>query len=178
MTPSDQIAVAALVVAGCAFFATAWQAFLAHRHNRLSVRPYLVWHRDQSTTEAGTEVTFKVSNCGIGPAIVKERFFSINDKRFQPGQTSGDEVRELAVAVLAQRFQYHLSQHSIPGIHTAIPQGGEYVIARILFPNANDGMVNSILKQSGKIDFCIRFESLYGEDFVFSTDKASRQHET
>lgn len=167
MTPADKIALAAAVIAACAFFATVWQAYLAYRHNRLSVRPLLVWHFEKSTSELGTEAKFRVSNCGVGPAIVKERFFTVNGQRFQTKAASSDQVLELAQHLFASRFQYSLLQHGLPGIEAAIPPGGEFVIARLLFPNANSSMVEAMLEQAGPVGFCIRYESLYEEPYVF-----------
>lgn len=163
MTSADKIALAAAIIAACAFFVTIWQAHMSRSHNRLSVRPLLVWRRDCSITEAGTEIALVVRNCGVGPAIVKERFFSVSGDRFSAASGLEDEVQQVVKAVLAQRSVYHLRQHGLPGVGTAIPPGGEHVVARIFFPDADGAKVDSIIEQAGKTSFCIRYESLYGQ---------------
>jgi hypothetical protein len=170
MSAADKIAFAATIIAGCAFFTAIWQAYLARHHNRLSVRPAFEWNRDRFVTDTGTEVVFSVRNQGIGPAIIRERYFLVNGERFEATSGSGDEVRELVAAVFAQGFQYHLRQHGLPGIGAAVPQGGECVIARLHFPNANDSMVEAILAQGDSVRFCIHYESFYGERYVLRTD--------
>ena len=60
----DPIAVASLVVAVCAMIATVWQAAIARKHNRLTVRPVLTLYRREA------EGIIHVRNNGSGPAIV------------------------------------------------------------------------------------------------------------
>ncbi|MEQ1658414.1 MAG: hypothetical protein ABL896_06510 [Hylemonella sp.] len=163
MSASDKIAAAAAFIAACAFAATWWQAHLAHTHNRLSVRPLLVWVRDRSITDAGTEVAFIVRNCGVGPAIIKNRHFTLGDKIFVPPEGTSDQVAELARAVFGASVPYQLRQHGLPGTDTAIPPGEQHVIAKIFFPNYSDETVDSIFAQVGKITFRMEYESLYKE---------------
>jgi hypothetical protein len=60
----DSVAVASLVVALCAMVATVWQAAIARKHNRLSVRPVLTLYRRE------IDGVISVRNNGSGPAIV------------------------------------------------------------------------------------------------------------
>ncbi|MFN4352026.1 MAG: hypothetical protein ACK4F6_14580 [Hylemonella sp.] len=163
MSASDKIAIAAAFIAACAFAATLWQGHLARMHNRLSVRPLLVWVRDRAVTDAGTEIAFIVRNCGVGPAVIKSRHFTLDDKIFVPPEGTSDQVAELARTVFGASVPYQLRQHGLPGTDTAIPSGEHHVIAKIFFPNYRSETVDAILAQVGKIVFRIEYESLYKE---------------
>lgn len=171
MTTSDVIACAAAFIALCALFTTYWQARLAKTHNRLIVRPLLVWHSHKDTSDAGTEVTFKLRNCGVGPALVKDRYFCLNGERFQIGKQSDIQILDLANLALGQSCEYKLRAHGLPGNNSAIQTGSELIIAKILFCNADSAKVDTILAQVGKVEFRVEYESLYNEPLVFSTNR-------
>jgi hypothetical protein len=163
MSTLDPVAIAAAITSLCALFATLWQAQITREHNRLSVRPTLVWHQMRSITDAGIEVVFSVRNCGIGPALVKDRYFMLNGRRFTSVAPHGDQIRELGEAVLAQKLSYFIREHGLPGIGVTIPQNAEYVIARISFPNASPSLLDSI--RIDEVAFCLTYESSYKETY-------------
>lgn len=163
------IAAAAAIIALLAFVATVWQAHLTRTHNRLSVRPVLVSHRNRVTTDGGTEISLVIRNCGIGPAIVKDRFFTVAGQRFVHEGDGAREVEALAAAALGQRFNYVLRQHGLPAVDSAIPPGGEQVIATVFFPNASSTMVDQIVETTVDAGFSVHYESLYRESYVLST---------
>jgi hypothetical protein len=165
MSTADTLAVVAIFIAGCALFATVWQAHLTRVHNRLSVRPVLVWHHSVLATDAGTEVLFSILNCGVGPATVQERFFLVNGHRDDIPEAGSDEVRRLAGAMLTDHITYQLRQHGLPREGSTIPQNGEHVIARIFFPAASPATVNSVLTNVDPVHFHINYQSLYEERF-------------
>jgi hypothetical protein len=166
MTPADKIAVAAVFIAACAFVVTLWQAHVARTHNKLSVRPLLVWNRDRSITDAGVEDTFTVRNCGVGPAIIKQRFFLVNGLTYQAPKGSGDEVEALVHAMFGEPLPCQLKQHGLPGVGTAIPSGEELVIAKLFFRNYRSETVDATIKALPKIAFHINYESLYRESYT------------
>lgn len=164
------IAAAAAIIALLAFVATAWQAHLTRTHNRLSVRPVLVSHRNRVITDGGTEISLVIRNCGIGPAIVKDRFFTVAGQRFVHEGDGSREVEALAVAALGQRFNYVLRQHGLPAVNSAIPPGGEQVIATVFLPNASSSTVDNLVEAIGNVKFLLPYESLYQESYVLSID--------
>ncbi|QBK04731.1 hypothetical protein DW355_08055 [Hylemonella gracilis] len=166
MQASDKIAIAAAIIAACAFFATVWQAHLAHTHNRLSVRPLLVWARERTVNDTGTEVIFMLRNCGVGPAIITERVFLVDEKPFLPPTDTKDEVEAFVRSVLGSKCAWHLRAQGLPGLGSAFPAGDSQVIARIFFPNHSLQMVDDLLAQISTAEFRVRYESLYKERFV------------
>lgn len=65
------IALASAVVAACALAVTIWQGRQNHRHNMLSVRPFLGALEHYSNEKNVGQITFELINCGVGPAIIK-----------------------------------------------------------------------------------------------------------
>lgn len=171
VTTSDIIALAAAAVAVCALFATIWQAILARRHNRLSVRPLLVSVVDRKIDDAGAEITLLVRNCGVGPAIVKERGFWRDGKPFLAD--ADDEVSAVLQHALASKYPWSLKKHGLPGIGTAIPPGGEHVIASVFFKKYTRQMADIALESGKDIFFRLRYQSLYEEVFDLPSEEIS-----
>jgi hypothetical protein len=164
LTPSDWIALSSLMTAVLAFIITVWQSWQSRRHDRLSVRPLLTWNRDRKRVGTSVELTFKIQNCGLGPAVVKDRYFTIAGARFSIGPPSIDEVPALAKRLFDGRLQYNLPQHGLPGIDSAIPAGGEFVIATLQFLEASLAALNDAAQADGALAFTVRYESMYGDE--------------
>lgn len=168
MSPSDIIATCSVVVAVLAFAATAWQAWLAYDHNRLSVRPLLAWHIRRETSADGATVTYVLKNLGLGPAVIKDRYFTKDGSRFQAPALATDEVNAFVASVLASKVAYHLKTFGLPGRGAAIPSQGEVVIGEIFFPSARLEQLSTFEELAGNIDFHVKYESMYREAFTFS----------
>jgi len=167
---SDFTAIAAAVIAACALVATIWQAFLTRAHNRLSVRPHLVRSIDRHVDGTGTEMTLRIKNCGIGPAIVRERGFCIDGKPFEPPEAESDEVSAIFKFALGSKYPWQLRRQGLPGIGTAIPPGGEHVIASVHFNQYSRAMADAAVESAGDIYFFLKYESLYGERYELPRD--------
>ena len=165
MTSSDIIATCSVIVAVLAFFATAWQAWLSHRHNRLSVRPLLIWHTSRGNDPTRAGITYSVKNLGLGPAIVRDRYFTKNGERFTHPGMAIDEVKAFVEHVLGQQMQYHLHTFGLPGKDTAIPSQDEVVVADIKFPTLGANLLPTLQEMAGDIGFHINYKSMYGETF-------------
>ncbi len=79
---SDITAIAGVVVALCALFATIWQARKSHLHSIVSVKPVLEVHflNNENPIENEFELFILFSNVGLGPAqIISWRYF-LEDK--------------------------------------------------------------------------------------------------
>ena len=74
LSNSDVIAISSVAIALLAMFATFWQAHIARRHNRLSVRPFME-HRQERIP--GQHVTVSIVNHGLGPATLTTVFFTV-----------------------------------------------------------------------------------------------------
>lgn len=152
-----------LVLSICAIFLTVYQAVLTRRHNRLSVRPHLVWDIAKIWNKSSVEARFSLHNKGIGPAIIKDRYFLLDERRFD-GDVS-DEVHSLAHSLIGTSFSFHLHRHGLPGIGTALTAGSEFLVAHVVFAGTNlpnEKQLNEIMERA---QFKAAYESLYQEAF-------------
>ncbi len=167
MNSTDVIAICSVVVAAMAFLATWWQAWLAHRHNRLSVRPLLVWHIARNSTDTSSSIRYSVRNLGLGPTVIRDRYFLKDSRRFAPLPLKTDEVAAFVASLLGNKVNYRLRQFGLPGKDAAIPSQSEFVIADVEFPGASPQQLEIIEELVGDAAFRINYESMYREAFEF-----------
>lgn len=165
LTPTDVIATCSLVVAVLALFATSWQSWLAYQHNRLSVRPHLVWHISRRNYADASGIGYSIKNLGLGPAVVRDRYFTKDGVRFSPPDLKTDEVPAFVAHALGERVQYKVQTFGLPGKDASIPANGEVVVVELLFPGANANQLKIIEEMAGDVAFHAKYESMYGEKF-------------
>lgn len=165
----DWVSISGLVIALCAFFATMYQAFLSRKHNRLSVRPHLNLDADLKNEPIGTVYSFRVTNCGIGPALIVDRYFTVDGVRFPFDGHGADEVSALVSQVLARKYSYQLLEHGLPAINSALAPGETFNIARISVPILNSLMRDAVEAEIDRIDVVISYRSMYDERFELTT---------
>lgn len=155
---------AELIISLCAIFLTIYQAVLTRKHNWLSVRPHLVWDIRKTRFHTGIELCFVLQNKGIGPAIIKDRYFILDGDRFDSDKS--DEVESLAKALIGNKFPFHLYRHGLPGRGVAIAPGGEIVVAHLIFNEQMQPYENQLNELMNRAAFKATYESLYREKFV------------
>jgi hypothetical protein len=166
MNNSDYIALASAIVSICALFATGWQGWHAYQHNRLSVKPHVVWHISHSSVgQNGSSISFSVKNLGLGPAIIKDRYLSIDGRKFKPPGLATDEVRDFTKECFGQKIKYILRQFGLPGIESAIASSQEITIATIELPETSFDNIHTAIDYAGSIGFHMVYESIYKQRF-------------
>lgn len=161
---ADEISNLTLVVAACTLLTTFWQGYLARRHNTLSVRPRLSWNRSYVRTATGAEITFTLTNNGVGPAIVQERFFGVKGARYVPEHPEeDDEVAQFVRSVVPANVQYALTHHGLPYPDTTLPAGHATVVAQLQFPGLDSKAVERLMRELG-VEFVVRYHSMYNEE--------------
>lgn len=158
---TDDISLVAAVISACAIGITVWQGFQSRHHNRLTVRPLLTWRESRSANDDGFQVAYTVTNHGVGPAIVLERFITVDGAKFSP--PDGDVIEQAVRQVFANRVHWVLRQHTLPAVGAAIPIGGEVVVASITFPGMRPETFKAMLKLSPPAGLVLHYESLYKE---------------
>ena len=161
MTPSP-----AIVVSLCALILTFYQAWASRRHNRLSVRPYIVSRWNKRKENEGTFLSYELINVGLGPAIVKE--FTVTVPGFQRQNRSIPLIEELVAHVLVPgKIRYHLKKQSFPTAGYCIVAHETYLVGEVFLPtpSSNDEQHADSILQS--IDLRLRYASFYGEVFRF-----------
>lgn len=165
LTPADVIATCSLFIAVCALFATAWQSWLAYQHNRLSVQPHLVWHIARRHHADASGITFSIRNLGLGPAVIRERYFTKDGVKFKRPDLNIEEVPGFIAHVFGERVNYLVQTSGLPGKDASIPANGEVVVVDLLFPKANAKQLKIIEELAGDVAFHAKYESIYGKKF-------------
>lgn len=165
---SEIIAFCSLVVAVTAVAATIYQARLSHRHDKLTVQPFLAWDESFVQQDQGTTLRMSVENCGQGPAIIKDRWFEIDGERFDSELDGSDLVAEVARRLVGDRARWYAQHTGLVGRQSALPAGARFVIAQVFFPGIDRAAVLSVLKDGPEFDLVIEHESLHRERTRFS----------
>lgn len=165
----DVISVSSVVIAVCALGATIYQAHLSQQHNRLSVKPVLIMTDRRETQGLGSEFHFSIDNCGIGPAMVVDRYFLVDGVRFEASGRSGDTVAELMNHVFQKRYAYELLEHGFPGPKAVFAVDESFTLARIRFPTANGLILDAVSQELDRIVLVVDYESMYRERFQLKT---------
>jgi len=167
MTTADVIATASLAVALLALGATGWQGWLTRRHGKLSVRPLLTWHTLRVRNDHSFEVIFTLANKGIGPAIVRERYFTRDGHNFMSPDPTSSTVDALVAELLAPNWQCHIKAQGLPGVDTAVVPGEPLVIAHLIFPPEVATEPQKLSELLDRVSFVVVYEDLYQEKIVF-----------
>ena len=73
---TETIAICSIIIAGLSFILTIIQSALTYKHNKLSIKPILKF----TITHISHRINIKVTNTGIGPAILQVGEIFINEK--------------------------------------------------------------------------------------------------
>ncbi|MFN3019227.1 hypothetical protein ACK1CN_25120 [Vibrio coralliilyticus] len=79
----DKIAVYAAIIAFSTFLGVIWQAYIARRHNHLSVRPLL----DTTLYTQSQKVGLEIKNSGLGPALINSIYIHYKDFTYNLNKT-------------------------------------------------------------------------------------------
>lgn len=167
LTNSDWIAIFSAVVATAALCATYWQARQTRQHNKLSVKPHLVWHTDRIVNSDSVEIKAYVRNNGIGPALITDWTLTLDGVPYKkpPATLIPTLVEELIGSVVRARVKHN----GTPGINTSMPANAEIVFAHLVFPTLHKETEASISAAFERVDLIIHYESFYGDKFTMNT---------
>lgn len=152
-----------VIALGCSIYAV----LLTRSHNRISMVPHLEWHTDRNRAKEGITFTFTLRNTGVGPANIRDRGFLLDGKRH--ATNLADPVPELAELCLSGKTPYFLKRHGTPGVGTNLPAGQSFCIAELFIPGLKPEQEDSIAQLLRRVDFAVRYRSLHGESFFFTT---------
>ncbi|MDO8343229.1 MAG: hypothetical protein Q7T48_08540 [Cellvibrio sp.] len=125
----------ALFIACLGFFVTLYSSLLSRRHNRLLVKPHLIFDSmfDSSYREDHHTYTLKVKNVGLGPAIIEKYKISLN----QVGELNHHSVFEELLKMVNKNTQANGRAYCVAGyLHRddAIDKGNEKILIQVSFP--------------------------------------------
>lgn len=165
LSNSDVIAIAAAAIALCALGATLWQAHIARRHSRLSVRPYLDEHVGRSANEP---FRLSIVNSGLGPAIVTRSSVLVDGKEFEVGAV----VDWPAFARFAHDLPSEM-QWTLMTTGTVVPPGSQVDIVKWSADFNSPSEHRAVHNKLGRVGLLVSYKSMYDE--YFSLHRASVQ---
>ena len=179
---TDQINTGSLIdwvaigVAGLALAAACWQArearaqaAITRAHNKITTLPMLVQHEDWDLRDEGLVLRLSLRNVGMGVALVKDRYFTYEKRRFIP-QKQGRVVQELADLLFKNFIPFRVLGTSMFGEKAKIPPGTSITLISILFHNPHPELQEVVEGLASKASFEVEYESVYSEQFRFSTN--------
>ena len=158
------------VIALCALGLTCYNLWATRRHNRLSVTPFLSGHTNKLMTDAGLTFSYEVTNSGIGPAKIKKFTLLRHGEEFPKTTDKFVEYTDTLIrAHLGNQLAYNINHAFTFGEKTCLKPGETRKVAEIFFPGVNQSNQEDVLAKIEGMDLVIRYESFYGQEFIFDT---------
>lgn len=156
---------AALVVALLAMWATFWQATIARRHNRLSVRPVLTCEAILDCKDDGTTMVVSLVNHGLGPALVVDSYVVAHGVRIHRSESLKSEVTEVFRQLCGTRLRYQRRDASLPLSGSVLRPGiAIEVVNHHVFDIGPKALLKE-LQEFGSFEIVVAFKSIYEEPF-------------
>lgn len=160
MESSEIIAISTAIIAVLAMVATFWQAHIARKHNKLTVRPFME-HREELIH--GKHITIAIVNHGLGPAIYDSVFFNIESST--EILNISDFHNQIMLKLKPSKMQFLLN--TFQG-KTVFPPEKEVKLITFLLTEEDDGNFEIIKSILNKTTIHICYTSLYDEYFTYS----------
>ncbi len=151
------------IIALCALLFTAYQAYLSRKHNRISVTPKLAILAARSTENGMGSFHIKLSNNGLGPAIIKRCDFEVDSKPKEFNDSDEmrtfieDWVGPIGIKTTVMSF---LPEHIIAANESSIILQLEFIV--------DDGKgwehIEGIAR---RLSLRVKYSSMYGEQFEY-----------
>lgn len=150
---------ASAIIAVCAIILTMVQAWITRRHNRLSVRPCLAQESHKSVSPQFGELTVRLVNKGIGPAIIDEFTVFLDGKPSEANEAVGNVLGDLKGTKTV----------STMGLGSAISAGESKIILALQFPISSADDVEQVMAKVNKLDLRVTYRSMYKEKFTYTS---------
>jgi len=153
---SDFIATCAALVALVTFIVSAYQAYLARKHSRLSVKPIV----SVETCTSDSNIHLTLHNLGLGPAVIKQLNITYKD-------TTYDVFVEKQLDSLISRIPRE-SKSKTPVIATTlqrdapIPSNSK---ESILVVEHHGEAPRELVEMLHELKVFVRYESIYEDNF-------------
>jgi hypothetical protein len=161
LNTSEIVAVCSLLVAACAFFATFWQACIARKHARLSVKPHLDQHESHLSTKP---FSICIVNMGLGPAIVDHILVGMNGL----SPILQDETYQSTLSKLTSGFASSTPTYMMISTGTPIQVGQSIELVSFEVDFQDMDKRKQAENFSDGFSFEVRYRSMYDEPFVYN----------
>lgn len=154
------IALGAAIVALAALFISIYEVHATRRHNRLSVRPVL---QLRITLHQGDPSGLSVTNSGLGPAVI------LGARVWLDGTLIGSWDRPATTEVI-KHLREQPSVSTLVDGSTLLPGTRKMLICLDSYSPAKNSDFKALIET--RLDFEIRYESLYGGENLTVTTKS------
>jgi hypothetical protein len=141
------------------------------RQNRLSCRPHLSPQHHADYTDEGTSIVYKVSNQGLGPAVIKSVQLFLDKNPFEIGE---DPIESITTAVFGETAGFAVKKQAWMAAGFVLPEKADYEYGTIWFQGLDRSHYPSIEAGFNRMDIRIEYESFYDERFVFDSRDEAR----
>ncbi len=152
-------AIATVVIALAALVLSLWQFRASRIHNKLSVRPLLVFDASYDPTVRGFGL--RVSNKGVGPAVMLD-FRVLADGKDE----TASAPHPWADALRKVDLNYTFVQHFSLGLDTAISPQETVPLITADQDQISGDIVHHMKNRLPRIGIVISYKSVYGEHFT------------
>jgi hypothetical protein len=170
-SPEINIALASLVVALVTTLFVLYQASLSRIHNRLSVRPHLVVEIVAGGQKGDNAVELRVSNNGLGPAIIKNHNVYF-DKQLVGGTQDIRACRTKFIEIIA-RLAPHSYSNTFFVKDAALLPGDHRKLIKLQLKEVSRESYRELLEQHRasikRFDAEIEYECMYGFKYKLDT---------
>ena len=148
------------LIAILALIVTLQQLSVQRKHNRLSVKPYLIFHR--ITKYDSPQLIIELNNSGLGPAIIKEVRYFIDEIEYVTNKNifKWIDILEKVNINAVKVFENNLCQDSLSAGET------KNIVSADIF----EGQIVNV-EDLYRINIQIRYESIYNESYVISLNE-------
>jgi hypothetical protein len=152
-------AIGTVVIALAALALSLWQFRASRTHNKLSVRPLLVFDASYDPTVRGFGL--RVSNKGVGPAVILEFRILVDGK-----DETASAPHPWADALMKLDLNYKFVQHFSLGSDTAVSPEETVPLITADPDQITEDMVHHMKNRLPRIGIVISYQSVYGEHFT------------
>jgi hypothetical protein len=145
------IALVSILVAACALGTTIWQGYIMRKHNKLSVKPLLTTFDLQDLKGNIEWVEYRLENCGVGPAIIKNFSLFYDEKEVSRNnrKTYEDFFKDKT-----KGFLFSSNGSCVP--NSIIPAGGSIVLVSFKYDKEKHDV-----SFAEKINIVVEYQSIY-----------------
>jgi hypothetical protein len=161
MQTSDWIALSSATIALCVFFTSLWQARKSHLHSLVSVKPVLDLpsKTDNFPDINQIEVSFNLSNNGLGPAHIKAYKCFIDNEEVDLKSLPFDQNAVQTVLQHLKLPSYIIKSSTDYKENTVIKAGTENCILKIRSTLSESDLLK---KELQRISMFIEYEDFFG----------------
>jgi len=153
------------IVAVCALLLTIYQFISSHKHNKLSVTPYIANYSETTENDNNAVFSFEVANNGIGPAKIKTWEVCLNKENIEKSKFSS--LENYVNYVLAGRKSSVSFGHLQKGHLMSI--GEVKNVLKVTADINNKKEFIEIKEELNKLGLIVKYQSIYGDEYTLDT---------